>query len=373
MEGNSHSTTALFQLLRIALQGEQAFSIPIGINWSEVFDLSVKQGVPNIAYDGLQVVLDNSLNSRIEFDSPEMEIIRYKWIGYGMCAEKKYNEYRKIVSELARFYYDNGFHMLLFKGYGLSLYYPIPEHRPTGDIDIFVTKDGIENAQSYSDKIIYDKLGLVPIKQEIGHHSSFVIHGTTVENHYEFSNTYWKSSKSIKFEELLQSMSHKNCKEYVLLGNKFYTPSPTFNAIYLMWHMAVHFSGSQICLRQLCDWMLFLQSEKDGVDWVKVQAVYKEYGLTRFANAINCILVDYLGMSPFDNLQLIEDYEYEDRVLDDILQEKNVKSFRHKLKRYPQSQWKYKLLGQPHWTKMFFRSVFLHIFHKWDIEERPLF
>ena len=42
------------------------------------------------------------------------------------------------MSSLARFYNENGYRMMLLKGYACGLNWPNPKHRPYGDIDIWL-------------------------------------------------------------------------------------------------------------------------------------------------------------------------------------------------------------------------------------------
>lgn len=41
------------------------------------------------------------------------------------------------MTDLARLYANNGIRMMVVKGYGLSLDWPVPNHRPVGDLDIY--------------------------------------------------------------------------------------------------------------------------------------------------------------------------------------------------------------------------------------------
>lgn len=369
----NQSAEVLFKLIRIALGNEMDVSLPNDVNWEEVFALSIRQDVVNIAYDGLQTIIESNSERTLGFDTPKLEALRYKWIGYGMLAEQKYESYSRTVSDLAHLYSEHGYQILLLKGYGLSLYYPIPSHRSTGDIDISVMRQGeeIETAQIEADKIFQKERGMMVTKSKIGHHSHFIFHGILVENHYEYSNTYFGSIKAKKFENLLQSLAKTGRQERKLYDQPFYFPSPTFNALFLMWHMATHFCNSRITMRQLCDWRQFLLNEYENVDWLLVKKVIKERGLEQFANTVNIIIKRYLGYN-LDCVGSIEDSETTERVIDDIFSTEEYCSFLSRIKRFPSFGWKFRMVHHSNWFFVMIRNLFLHLFHEGDIVEKEI-
>ena len=133
------AATILLQLLRIALGNEAAGTLPADVDWQEVINLSFDQGVATIAVDGLQKLLEENPNLELELDKEELEELKYDWFGSTLQAEENYRKYVKAITSLVRTYSDNGIETMILKGYGLSLNYPIPAHRPTGDIDVYLS------------------------------------------------------------------------------------------------------------------------------------------------------------------------------------------------------------------------------------------
>ena len=369
----TQETETLFKLLRVALGNEKEVSLPNDVDWEMVFNLSVKQGIVNIAYDGLQTLMDAHPNDTFGFDNPEMENLRYKWIGYGMCAEQKYNQYVQTIADLAGLYSSRGYKMLLLKGYGLSLYYPIPAHRPTGDIDIVVFDKEGRYAQQEADAFFNSNKGFSVTKSRMGHHSHFHYNGSTVENHYEFSNTYRGVKRNHEFEELLKSICPVGMRESKMNGNTLYLPSPTLNALFLMWHMATHFYSSEITLRQVCDWVQFIDKEYDSVDWELVKPAYNKRGMGDFARAIDRLAVKYFGIKKkvFAEYSELDDNNAE-KIVDDIINPRVYSSFFTRFFRYYKEGWKYKLAFQSNWFKSLLNSVIVHLFHRDDMKEKNI-
>ena len=131
------SGEVLLLLLRAAIHGEIQASLPVAVDWKEVSELATRQGVGAIAADGLQRILDAHPAWGRELDEPENEEIKYDWFGQTFYAEESYAKYTRAIASLAQFYNEHGFQMMILKGYACSLNYPVPSHRPCGDIDIW--------------------------------------------------------------------------------------------------------------------------------------------------------------------------------------------------------------------------------------------
>ncbi len=131
----------------------------------------------------------------------------------------------------------HGIQTLVLKGTHIATYYPHPELREFGDLDLY-----------FFDK--HDEADRVAKKD---HHTKYDYRGVTVESHYDFVNTHYPPSNR-NYETLL--------KEQV--------PSPTFEVLFLLRHMACHFAASRITLRDLFDWTLTCRALNDKVDWGRV-------------------------------------------------------------------------------------------------------
>ena len=135
------STNTLFQLLRLVLGNKEECSLSADVNWWNLIDLSFDQGVAAIAVDGLQKLCGQHPEMELALDSPELEDLKYEWFGSVFQAEEDYKKYVEDIASLAKAYSEAGIEMMVLKGYGLSLNYPMPAHRPVWDIDIYFNDD----------------------------------------------------------------------------------------------------------------------------------------------------------------------------------------------------------------------------------------
>lgn len=141
--------------------------------------------------------------------------------------------------------------MLLLKGYGCSLCYPKPEHRPTGDIDVYLF-----GKKDEADDLVEKCLG-IKVHREYHKHSTYNYGGVEVENHAKFIDDVSHKS-NIRFEQILMSVLDKEeCLKNPI--DNVLIPSPTFNALFLLRHTGEHFATNEITLRQVLDVGTFFQ------------------------------------------------------------------------------------------------------------------
>ena len=270
-----------------------------------VYQLSQEQGFPSVVYDGLQKVFAQGAYT-IEED------LNYEWFGTCLGAEMAYAAQEKTLSFLACFYQHYGMEMMLLKGFGLCPLYPVPNHRPLGDIDIWLFGD-LEKG----DRLLEEKLG-IPVENDKEHHTIFTINGIMVENHYEFINL--KSHRTNRlFQDVLERLGRENLERVQVDRGELYLPSPTFNAVFLFRHLAQHYMGGGINFRQLADWVLFLKRDAARVDWPVLQELVKKSGCEPFYRAVMGLSVHFFGLSA-DALPAFERApQWEEQVVQDML------------------------------------------------------
>lgn len=98
--------------------------------WNAVITLAEKQGLTAVVLDGVEKLPEKQ--------RPPKTLL-LQWIGSTLHSfEHRYELYQRAIASLAGFYNDYGFKMMVLKGYACSINWLIPEHRPAGDIDIWL-------------------------------------------------------------------------------------------------------------------------------------------------------------------------------------------------------------------------------------------
>lgn len=355
----------LLAILRIVVKKQADESIPSDIDWEKLMNIATTQVVPVIVLDGLQYYhsIHPDYKPFASFGMSDKLQKRMQWIGQMMNFERMYAKHERAMTELARFYANKGLRMMVLKGYGLSLDWPIPNHRAVGDLDIYNFGKWKE-----ADAFAAKQLG-IKIDDGHEHHTVFNFNGVAVENHYDFINT--KAHRDApKIEDLLKLLAEKDCKEIEIKGTKIYLPSADFNAIFLMRHMGQHFAGEHLNLRQILDWGFFIRAHHEEVDWNSIIGFLKDMGIYTFFNQINAICVDYLGFSEKDFPAIRRNQELEERILMDILspefdeEKPNGSLFTvvwFKLRRWWANKWKHQLVYKDNLPSIFATLALSHL------------
>lgn len=302
----------LLALTKSAITKSEMLRLDERIDWNNIAELSVEQGITAILLDAIE---------RMPIAMRPPKVVLLQMIGRATIVERMYEQHRERVTSLASFYAQHGIPMLLLKGYGCSLCYPYSEHRPTGDIDIFLF-----GRQEEADALVERELG-IRVHREYHKHSTFNYHGVEVENHAKFIDDVSHKS-NIRLEQTLMSLLRKEDCIASPIDNVL-LPPPTFNALFLLRHTGEHFASNEITLRHVLDVGTFFCKYHSMVDWEKMMAVYHQERMSDFFNGIATICVEYLGMDATCFASIDGCFAYRcdtvlaDRILTDIFDEKD--------------------------------------------------
>ena len=339
----------------------------------DVYSIASEQGVLAVVWDA--ILHDESGKVRSAFLSDRS--LKLQWAINVEHIEQKYARQKAAIAAMAHFFASHGIRMMILKGYGLSLNYPIPEHRPCGDIDIWLFgveidpagKSHIVNVQTKADDLLRNKLK-IKIDEDEHHHTVFYFDGVMVENHYDFLNVHAHASNRV-IEKRLQSLVRAGMESVMVDGETVYLPSADFDALFLLRHTAAHFAAENIGLRHLLDWKYFVERNSASVDWVSLETFAKELNMHKFLHCLNGICIDYLGMSN-DLLPLFKrDVDLEKRVLAEIFEPEFseakpqnagiLRSLSYKFRRWWANRWKHRIVYREGLVSTFFVQLRSHL------------
>ena len=274
-----------FSLLRNALWGTPV-EIPQGFaDWTKVARTAKIQSALGLAGDVM--LSDSGIASAISSDLKTK--IKTFMMANIMTHGKLNNVLVKVVSELDA----AGIPSVLLKGQGLAQYYPKPELRQCGDIDLYV------GLQRYADS--YDILRPLATEiedrkaLEVGKHYDFFVGKVAVEIH-RYSDRYPTSKLDRIYQEVSLEGLGKNLVPIQFGGVEVMTPSDEYNAFYIFSHLFHHFLINGLGVRQLCDWMLFLRSRSSHIDMRSLNTTLQRLDMLKPWQAFGCVLVKYFGM-----------------------------------------------------------------------------
>lgn len=280
------SFKVLFRLIRIAL-GNDSYNIPLDdVNWYELIDLSYSQGVASIAVDGLQKLYDANPELELTLDNPELENLKYEWFGTTFSDEQNFSNIKSTAQEISVRLRELGIKALLVKGLSYASYYPIPEHRAFGDIDIF-------SPSSYQE--IDDNLRGVAdnFSVEYYRHSHCSLNGIAIENHKHLCDIRGQK-RWVKLEKELALYADE-----VLSSKKeggLYFPDSKLSILFFLYHAQSHLVFESISLRFLTDWAMILRGEKELLASGWFRESISRFGLEKITGVLTSLCIKYLGV-----------------------------------------------------------------------------
>ena len=350
-------TDGLFALLRAALHGQVEDDAPFAhcdeTFWREIYRQSSVQGVLAMVWDGVQMLPE-------ELWPPRALLL--EWAFNVEQIEKRYHRQEATLGRLAAFFHRHGIPMMLLKGYGLSLSYPVPAHRPFGDLDIWLF-----GRQPEADRLVTRELG-IRVDGGKEHHTTFLFEGIMVENHYDIVNTQTHSSNR-RVERSLKQYAAQSGEFFELGGVPVSLPSAPFNALFLLRHAAVHFAAINIGLRHIVDWYVFLEHSRGQIDWPELYALARDAKMAGFLDCLNAICADRLGLDGSLLPLFACDPELKERVLNEILSPEFsdlrpkglLPVMWFKTRRWWANRWKHRIVYDESLASAFLNSVWAHL------------
>lgn len=307
----------LFNLIKAALwPGQNNAAFPEGsvkVNWNQIIALAAKQGVSGVSHDGFTC---GGRNTEMLPALPKAEQIR--WALSVKYLEARHKRQREALKELVTLFRDNGIEVLLLKGIGVAANYPIPLHRESGDLDIFLYDNHEKGNQ------LIESLG-IPVNREGRKHSTFFFHGAPVENHFSFLDIEPSQTNRNLESHLLEILSSQGHKTINIDEVEVRIPPPDFTALFLTRHDITHFLASGLVLRHLCDLSIFFSRNASSINFIAFYKILEQESQLKLFTSFIDLAQQYLGM-PLDSIPvLMTEERTSDKIFLDTLNNKRRK------------------------------------------------
>ena len=331
----------ILQLIRLGIghDSPEGLSIPEQVNWKSIKSFSRKHGLAAIISDGIDILVENNPESM----PPEsfMTWLAEEVLKHYDC---RYEFYKRSLADLASFYQQHGFKMMVLKGYVCSLDWPVPSHRPCGDMDIWLFGKYKE-----ADRVLEKEKG-IKVDKSRHHHTVFSWRSYVVENHFDFLNLHHHKS-NVELEKTLKELGQDDSHTLDIYGQKVYIPSTDLHALFLIRHASTHFAAREMSLRVLLDWGFFVKAHTHEIDWQWLESVIDRFGMNVIYRAFNAVCVEDFGFdaSIFPAIQC--DQDIRERVINEIVSpefyEKEPKNLflrlSFKIRRWRANRWKHEM------------------------------
>ena len=297
------------------------------INWQDLLSFAKKQTIVGIYWQGIQRLGD------IANKPSEDDVI--DWMGAYTKIARRNVKTDDAVTKLTKIMRDNGIAFFVFNGQGVASYYPSPEIRTSGNVDLYVFKKDRARAKSLLERDV------TMTDDHSGQHWEFTKDGITFEMHYHTA-VFASGSRQRYWDELIDSYFDDILDHVEIDGVGVPTLPPTLNAIYLFVHIYHHFLKEGIALRQFIDWMMFFEAMHDEIVVPELTAKLERLGLLRAFKAFGAVLTVVLGMETkyFPYSLTDNDKKYVDRILAIVLRYGNFGKYGRKEQ---QGGWKHSI------------------------------
>lgn len=189
----------------------------------------------------------------------------------------------------------NGIDHILMKGFVLREYYPVPELRTFGDIDIVIRPGDRQK----SDELL----------RSLGYHP---------ETDWEPVFSY---TKDVEYYEIHSEIMEVNVSDKADYRGYFRDPwqyaeasgdhrhqfRPEFHFLYLLTHIAKHVTGSGAGVRMYLDVAAFLRRFGTSLDWDWIRQELEKLRFADFANIVLLLVQESFGVESPIPLQAVEE------------------------------------------------------------------
>ena len=317
-----------FDLIRVAIGRQECLSgAPSREDWEALFAMAEKQALMGVCFAGI---------GRLQKVGADVPMDLYmKWLAVAANIQQRNELLNRGCVRVQQLLAEEGMTSSILKGQGVACLYP--EYlwllRQSGDIDVYVPcgmKEAMAYAQRKYGKVDYDYINAhVPM-----------LRGVEVELHWRVQ----AMSNLLRNRRLQRWLEREETKRAIMGdratlpdGQIITVPTDAFNAFYLMLHAYNHEISSGLGLRQLMDYY-FLLVHLDARPDTDVNAMFKAFGMQRFARGVMWIMQEVFGLER--ERLLCESDEKEGRfILGEVMAGGNFGHHDERIKKVGRGKW----------------------------------
>ena len=248
--------------------------VPGAVEWGELYEIANKQTLEGIAFAGI---------GRLPQEQRPPKRLLLSWHATNEQIKEKNIELNKRCVAVSDRFSQLGFRNCILKGQGVAQLYPNPYTRTPGDIDIWL-EGGCDKVLSYIKKCF-------PNCKPTYHHVDFPIKkGLGIEVHFTPS---WMHSPcgNRRLQKYMDKHAEEQFCNYVTTAEGgFFTPTASFNRIYILLHIYRHLFQEGVGLRQLLDYYYVVDKGLTIQEKEECVKMLKKLGLKNFAAAVMYVL-----------------------------------------------------------------------------------
>lgn len=278
MEYTQHEQ-AVFAVLRTVLWGTERFPAQFGegVDWASVYQELSDHALGTLAVDAAQMI-------------PELDIqLKQTWMRKAMRSMAFWQKLMKEQEALKVLFQGEQIPFVVLKGAAAAVYYPQPDRRAMGDVDLIVLPEDFDRAC----QVMLDG-GYELVSDQNERHFEYKKNGILFELHRYFAvmsdqeAAQWFDGRIYDGIRLARQEALETYTVPML-------PSLE-NGLVLLMHINQHLETG-LGLRQIVDWMMFVERELDDAWWDREFADHAErLGLKTLAVTVTRMCQMHLGL-----------------------------------------------------------------------------
>lgn len=269
----------MFSLLKVSLFKDEPVQIE---DWQSVFAEMEKQAVAGLPSEWLRKHPIANASA---------------WERYCLLQQGRWIKVMHGQSQMLELLKEYDIPCVIIKGSAAAMAYPYPRLRTMGDVDFLVKRVDFERASALLKENEY-RLTYEEERNPAVHHEGYSKDGVRFELH-------WRLRVIEESDEELLSMYEQGIdnREFRTLGDyEFPVFGTVLNGTVLLLHIYQHLSRTGLGLRQIIDWMVYVDSLPEGVWADELLPMLKRMGVERLALTVTATCQKYFGLR-----ELVED------------------------------------------------------------------
>lgn len=186
----------------------------------------------------------------------------------------------------------------LLKGISLAAYYPLPEYRKLGDVDLYINEpEALSRAKS-----VLKENGFIDLNELSDHHVTYQYtfpktgRSFILELHFRIVGLYQYVPANAVIDRVYSPSTLKH-DEMAIGEESFSVLPPTEYTFYMLHHMLKHYLYSGFGIRLLCDFTFYLRVHHKEIDFEKIHKWCRQSHIFHLYEIIVECCRLYLGLS----------------------------------------------------------------------------
>lgn len=266
----------LLQLIRSAITGESG-QLPVAFSATDILPLAKRHGIETMVYYG-------GICCGLAKTDPGMQTLQQGCVRQMLVGERQ----RQQIEKLLQAFQENAIDALPLKGVILRELYPKPEMRWMGDADILIRAEQYPKIKRILESMGYTQAGKTDHEIAWHHpHLRLELHIRLVPERnkvlYDYFGDGWQRAK-------LQT------------GHR-YAMSPEDTLVFLVAHVAKHYTAGGMGISQFVDLWLYIRANPQ-LDQGYIQQELEKIQLDKFYSCVMNMLQMWFTQAQFDEISL---------------------------------------------------------------------